>query len=469
MLNTIINADVLSGLAQLPAELVHCCITSPPYWRLRSYPGIEPTQWADGQCVCLGAESDPESFIRHLVEVFAGVWRVLRSDGVLFVNIGETYANTGGGGDKCGPNCAVGNIQNSVMGKRPSQKPPSGLKNGDRCGIPERFALAMQAAGWCWRDTIIWAKKSPMPSSQFGWRWVRCRRKVSGGNRGREEWRIGAMGEKPQQDHNGRDFAPSAKWADCPGCKKCRATNGLILRKGRFRTTAAHEPIFMFAKGERYFMDDRGAAEPVTGGAHFRGSSPDTPKGRAKTAEGHGWQGWDQSAAAMVENRNPRSWWPLSSEPTKEKHFAAYPTALVKKCMDMATSKAGCCGKCGSPYAPIVESERVPTRPGTNHKGDEALANRNPQRHIQITRAMGYLPTCSCDAASVPCRVLDPFMGSGTTARVAHHTGRDWVGIEGSKDYIPIAERRILVPLPSKKAKKKPRPKLNGQQELFVR
>lgn len=59
MLNTIINADVLTGLAQLPAEFVHCCITSPPYWRLRAYHGVDPTQWSDGQLVCLGAESDP--------------------------------------------------------------------------------------------------------------------------------------------------------------------------------------------------------------------------------------------------------------------------------------------------------------------------------------------------------------------------------------------------------------------------
>ena len=72
----IINLDVLAGLASLPPDTFHCAMTSPPYWRLRSYPGIAPTHWRDGQVVCLGAEADPGSFIRHLIEVFDGVRRV---------------------------------------------------------------------------------------------------------------------------------------------------------------------------------------------------------------------------------------------------------------------------------------------------------------------------------------------------------------------------------------------------------
>lgn len=466
-LNRVIHADVLPGLRRLRAKLFHCTITSPPYWRLRSYPGVAPTQWADGQLVCLGAEADPDSFVRHLVEVFDGVRRVLRDDGVLFVNLGDTYANQGGRGQR--------SDRTFTCVRESSQVPPQGLKPGDRCGIPERFALAMVEAGWWWRDTIVWAKKSPMPSSQTGWRWSKCRVKV-----GHESERAGQAykgqtpdgGGKLNRDCIGGSWVGGPVWADCPGCDKCRDNDGLILRKGRFRTTTAHEPIFMFAKSNRYFCDDRGAAEPTSGGAHSRGNA-NTPKGNANTANGHGWARWDQSAAALTETRNPRSVWSISTEPSSEKHFAAYPTKLVKKCMDMATSPHGCCASCGSPYAPIVVSERIPTRPGKNpkewkHDGldrSQSSPNRDPQRHIQITRAEGYKATCDCNAGdAVPCRVLDPFGGTGTTARVAHHTGRDWYLIEASADYLDIIDRNILRPLPSKKAKGKKRRKTNTKQ-----
>lgn len=487
MESRIINLDVLPGLASLPADTFHCAMTSPPYWRLRSYPGIAPTQWADGQLVCLGAEADPESFIRHLVEVFAGVRRVLREDGVLFVNIGETYAATGGGGASPGETASVGNTIDGAVGDRAPRVPPAGLKPGDRCGIPERFALAMQADGWYWRDTIIWAKRSPMPSSQFGWRWVRCRVKLAKGTS--EETRGDEInGFRKDTGRSCTDMAALgmlAKWADCPGCPKCSATNGLVLRKGRFRTTAAHEPIFVFAKGERYFMDDRAAAETAVGG---------TPGNRThKYAEAYAAGDEKMRTKAhlsrmdAVESRNPRSWWPLSAEPLKEKHFAAFPTALVKKCLEMATSKAGCCAACGSPYAPIVESSRVPTRPGENAKvgrreamiesgadpvkpfDPNIVGNRDPQRHIAVTRAVGYLPTCKCGRESVPCLVLDPFGGSGTTGQVATAMGLDWVLVEGSAEYVEIAKRRVTMPLRKAKGPKKRRERpASNQRRLFA-
>lgn len=465
--NQVIHADVLAGLTTIPTGLFHCTITSPPYWRLRSYPGVEPTLWADGQLVCLGAEADPESFIRHLVQVYDGVRRVLRDDGVLFVNLGETYAS---GKAKHDGYCGDDGLGWS---NEQSRKPPQGIKAGDRCGIPERFALAMQADGWWWRDTIIWQKKSPMPSSQTGWRWSKCRVKV-----GREPvdwskspkgWDHGSHSHGDNSHGNYRTEsdkeATIAKWADCPGCDKCRDNDGLILRKGRFRTTTAHEPVFMFAKSAKYFCDDRGAAEKAT----YAGSNrPHEGRGAfngKQTDEG-------KSFRAITETRNPRSVWSISTEPSSEKHFAAYPTKLVKKLMDMATSPHGCCAACGSPYAPIVVSERIPTRPALNPKEwkhdnldrSQSSPNRDPQRHIQVTKATGYKATCKCIADVVPCRVLDPFGGTGTTARVAHHTGRDWCLIEASADYLEIIPRNIARPLPSKKAKSKKRAASNQKQ-----
>lgn len=113
------TTDVFDGLAAMPEKSVHCCVTSPPYWALRDY-GVP------GQ---LGQEATPQEFVATLVRVFGGVWRVLRDDGVLFVNLGDSYA------DK------------------------------SRCLIPERFVLAMQEFGWYVRDIIVWHKPAPMPVS----------------------------------------------------------------------------------------------------------------------------------------------------------------------------------------------------------------------------------------------------------------------------------------------------------------
>ena len=467
MRNKLIHADVLEGLRRLGAGTTHCVITSPPYWRLRSYPGVAPTTWADGQTVCLGAEADPESFIRHLVQVFEEVRRVMRDDAVLFVNIGETY----NAGSRIGNGTRINNKQATNQGSidnGDTRANVSALRDGDRCGIPERFALAMQAAGWWWRDTIIWAKKSPMPSSQFGWRWVRCRVKVEAGKF--PKWNSELCQETAKPPRLGDGNGDVAKWEPCPGCDKCRDNDGLILRKGRFRTTAAHEPVFMFVKSERYFCDDRACAEESTFGESGRQS-----KVRGEF-NGKGQEPGKEPFRAITETRNPRSVWSLANEPVKEKHFAAYPSKLVKKMVDMATSPHGCCAACGSPYAPIVVSERIPTRPALNpkewkHDGldrSQSSPNRDPQRHIQVTRAEGYRATCDCNAGSpAPCVVLDPFAGTGTTARVSYQTGRDYILIEASADYLPIIEKNIQRPLPTKGAKKKQIVSSPGQKDLF--
>lgn len=266
-----------------------------------------------------------------------------------------------------------------------------------------------------------------------------------------------------------------------------------------------------------YFMDDQAASEPAVGGTpgnrgvlKMNGYEHNDAFGRKAKALHSG------AMSHAVERRIPRSWWPiddpngllswmakkapkllerwlkrcdpqsvltLASEALKEKHFAAYPTALVRKCLEMATSKAGCCPACGSPWAPVVESERVATRPGKATKinkggiGDEILpdrldpniiGNRDPQRHVAVTRVAGYRATCSCSpVASVPCRVLDPFMGSGTTGQVANHLGLDWAGIEASAEYIEIAERRVKIPLRDKTVKTKRVPRMAEQRELL--
>jgi len=140
-------------------ESINCCVTSPPYWRLRDY-GVE------GQ---LGLESTPSEYVGKIVEVFAEVRRVLRSDGTLWLNLGDTYNNCdkwGGGGSNTGkhtkaPDCSI----ESWKAVRRKWSAIDGLKPKDLIGIPWRVAFALQADGWYLRSDIIWHKPNPMPES----------------------------------------------------------------------------------------------------------------------------------------------------------------------------------------------------------------------------------------------------------------------------------------------------------------
>jgi DNA modification methylase len=154
-LNKIYNMDCLKGLKQLDDNSINCCVTSPPYWGLRDY-GVE------GQ---FGLESTPEEYVAKMVEVFREVKRVLRKDGTLWLNLGDSYAGSGKGAwsnkevqketyvpDKDSPQCKL-------------KKVPQGLKPKDLVGIPWMVAFALRADGWYLRQDIIWHKPNPMPES----------------------------------------------------------------------------------------------------------------------------------------------------------------------------------------------------------------------------------------------------------------------------------------------------------------
>jgi len=159
----IICGDSLTELRKLPEESVNCCVTSPPYWGLRDY-GVP------GQ---LGLERTPEEYVAKMVEVFREVRRVLRTDGTLWLNLGDSYA---GGADKTtgradhGTSCPTthlaGNSKGAINpGPRTTIQTETGLKPKDLVGIPWRVAFALQADGWYLRSDIIWAKPNPMPES----------------------------------------------------------------------------------------------------------------------------------------------------------------------------------------------------------------------------------------------------------------------------------------------------------------
>lgn len=153
---TVLEGDCRDLLRTLPEESVQCCVTSPPYWGLRDY-GVE------GQ---LGLERTPEEYVAAMVEVFRDVRRVLRPDGMLWLNLGDSYSG-GGGFSPDAPSNREGRSKQTTQGSRlyKGRAPAPGLKPKDLCGIPWRVALALQADGWWLRMDVVWAKPNPMPES----------------------------------------------------------------------------------------------------------------------------------------------------------------------------------------------------------------------------------------------------------------------------------------------------------------
>jgi len=153
----VIIGDCIEGIRTLPDQSVHTCVTSPPYFGLRDY----------GMAGQIGLEDTPDAFVSRLVDVFREVRRVLRDDGTLWVNLGDSYAGYHGNKNALMPTSATngwtnGTNENSRGDKRPQD---IGLKQKDLLGIPWRVAFALQADGWYLRQDIIWHKPNPMPES----------------------------------------------------------------------------------------------------------------------------------------------------------------------------------------------------------------------------------------------------------------------------------------------------------------
>ena len=146
----ILQGDCIQSLKKLEDESINTCITSPPYWGLRDYNGEEKQ---------LGLEETPEEFVENLVNVFREVKRVLRDDGTVWLNLGDSYSS--GGRTTTTNQTLRGDKDYGVTRPKPSE----GIKPKDLIGIPWRVAFALQADGWYLRQDIIWHKPNPMPES----------------------------------------------------------------------------------------------------------------------------------------------------------------------------------------------------------------------------------------------------------------------------------------------------------------
>lgn len=379
----LITGDVRAVLQTLPAGSVQCVVTSPPYWGLRNY-GVSGQIGLELLHDCLGwATGQPcgACYVCHMVSVFREVRRVLRDDGVLFLNLGDSYANDGKWGGSTG-----GKHVNELHGTNgPGRtKRQTGLKPKDLVGIPWRVALALQADGWWLRSEIVWSKAAPMPESVTD------------------------------------------------------------------RPTRAHEQIFLLTKRERYFYDQEAVREP-----HSREWWLENVGKEYMTPQDGRRDGGKRKSNGTPSGANQRDVWHLSPEPYPDAHFATFVSEIPRRAILAGTSAAGCCPACGAPYVRVVERTNASNWQGRKASGATAgqptnghnASHGNGIDHTLPTRineTTGWRPSCACDAGEpVPCHVLDPFSGSGTTAAVALALGRDAIGIELNPEYTRLAEDRI--------------------------
>ena len=297
---------------------VQCCVTSPPYYGLRDY----------GHPGQIGLEKTPAEYVAALVEVFDGVRELLANDGVLWLNLGDSYNAAGRDGHGTRTGCKQGTNRASATKADNCRPSVDWLKPKDLIGIPWRVAFALQEAGWYLRQDIIWHKPNPMPESVTD------------------------------------------------------------------RCTKAHEYLFLLTKSERYFFDADAIKEDAVGqnlhdltgpGYAAPGQAPNTGNRKALRTDiesRHRSQikGGQSLQAEPDGRRNRRSVWTVPTQPYAGAHFAVFPAALIEPCV-----LAG-------------------SRPGDV--------------------------------------VLDPFMGSGTTAQVAQALGRQWIGCELNTEYAPLQQAR---------------------------
>ena len=431
--------DCLSVLAEMPDESVHCVVTSPPYWGLRAYQG---DTWEGGDPACdhkhdtehqkqgatsirkgranveaqrngtfrhtcgkcgaqrtgtmIGLEPTFDEHLANLVAVFREVKRVLRNDGVCFVNYGDGYAGSWGAqsrgnGDPNGTSSVSGGqIHAAPKGTHTGsmKRVPDGLKPKDLMMMPARVAMALQADGWYLRSEIVWHKNNPMPESVTD------------------------------------------------------------------RPTSAHEKLYLLTKAARYFYDAEAVREPCEsgpsdirnmeeqldriGGKH---KGLDDPLAKASAATNIG----RKRGVGNPSGRNMRNVLTIATAPWSGAHFATFPAALVEPCIKAGTSEKGVCGGCGAPWVREVKASGGAIG-GSWHDHTDDLS-KGQRTEVSLKRykreTIGWRPACECNAAVVPATCLDPFAGAGTVGLVADRLQRDAILIEISAEYAEMARRRI--------------------------
>jgi len=361
---------VINQLRTLPDKSVQCCVTSPPYWGLRDY-GM------DGQ---IGLEKTPEEYTQKLVEVFREVKRVLRDDGTLWLNLGDSYAsgkgtcyNPGGGEESLGQERKAEGCHPLDRGNK-STLEESGLKPKDLVGIPWRVAFALQADGWYLRSDIIWSKPNPMPESVTD-RPTKAHEYVFLMTKSARYYYDADAIKEPATTIEERPF----------GCERARGYNGKLNTDENAPAQFKHKNLQPDGQPPQTMHLKRAMKQDLTGNPTYTGFNDRYAEKMARNGTnipGHsGILKADGTPFCDGITRNARTVWTIPTQPTPEAHFATFPEALVEPCI-----KAG------------------------SKQGDT---------------------------------ILDPFGGSGTTAKVARDLKRDSIMIELNPAYIKIARGKL--------------------------
>lgn len=210
------------------------------------------------------------------------------------------------------------------------------------------------------------------------------------------------------------------------------------------RPTKAHEYMFLLAKSARYFYDHEAVKEDTVYPDDDRKARSNGDQKRMPTDMIAG----VRPGSATYAKRNLRDVWAISPTPYKAAHFATFPPALVEPCIKAGTSERGCCPACGAPWERVVEREPMEIA-RSNRRDMMGEYGRTQPSGTMVKPATsvttGWRPTCDCDAGDpVPCIVLDPFSGAGTTVLVADRLGRHGVGLELKAEYTRMGRNRVF-------------------------
>lgn len=291
--------DCREVLKTLPGESVQCVVTSPPYLWLRDY-GVE------GQ---IGLESSPDEYIKEMVVVFRETRRVLRKDGTLWVNMGDSYSSGGHGGNPTEESSGLEGGQNSQLASMISRSRVSELPPKNIFGMPWRLAFALQADGWILRQDIIWSKPTCMPESVRD-RCTKAHEYIFLLSKSQKYYfDADAIAEPCVQNERRPTFRGGAY---CNNSTFNNSEGGKSTVVGNVKTNGKHSRTEKNSRGRRMVENVARAREA--------GADHDSPFG---------------------DTRNKRSVWTVATQPFSEAHFATFPSALVEPCILAGSPRGG--------------------------------------------------------------------------------------------------------------------------------
>lgn len=462
----ILHGDCRDVLRDLPDGSVHCCVTSPPYWGLREYgtatweggswscdhvvgeirTGLglaalgeryrgggkkqsEPKpMFAKGECPKCGAlridrqiglEQSPEEYVAEIVAVFREVRRVLRDDGVLWLNLGDAYASQGGAhGGRVDNQKGVGakRVHGEGAGDQTARTAPSGLKLKDLIGLPWMVAFALRADGWWLRQDNIWSKRNCMPESVRD-RTTRAHEMVfmltkSGASTFWAHRDQAGVREEPRPDYRWVHKITREETADRPvGWPEAGKD---IWRRINLWT------------GWDYFYDAVAIEEEGDIPAGTRAA-----KGAAARSDLKHVNGRPPEYYEYTGKRNKRSVWHVATQPFAEAHFATMPPAIVETCILAGSSERGCCPACGAPWVRQTEKavslESGSGKSGRKPNGKWAGGEQTDSGTYDIrmgpvvtTSTIGWLPSCACEVywCERCALVVDPMNGETSPSTI---------------------------------------------------